>query len=185
MVTTDVNRLNDLVSDLLDIDHLETGQFVLQRKVVKVTEAAERAKQAVREEAESRGIALAGSGDTSLTCLADEDRVVQVLVNLLSNAIKYSGAGQSVSVAWKAYDKSVEISVIDHGCGIPKAFQDLIFERYKQVDPEYSKNHKGVGLGLHLCKTIVEAHEGTIGVQREEGQGSRFWFRLPNYVPDE
>ena len=180
MLTTDVNRLTDLVSDLLDIDRLETGQMPLQRSAMRVLTAVERAKEAVSELANAKHIVVQSIGDGSVRCFADENRIVQVLVNLFSNAIKFSPEGALVTASWGWNDDYVKITVADQGCGIPKAFQELIFARYKQVSPEYSKNHRGLGLGLHLSKIIIDCHGGTIGVESEEGSGSRFWFQLPN-----
>src|SRR5262249_50011568 len=128
--------------------------------------------------ADQNGIHLEGP-DTQIPLYADPDRIVQVLVNLLSNAIKFSPGDSSVVVSATAVDDEVEVRVKDRGRGVPAHLREAVFERFRQVASSDATDKGGTGLGLPICKEIVELHGGKIGVESEEGQGSTFWFRLP------
>ncbi len=113
------------------------------------------------------------------TLVADANRLVQVLVNLLSNAIKFSPPDAQVTITLVADETWLEFSVIDQGRGIPPEFLDSVFDRFVQVRDTDATVKGGTGLGLPICKGIVEEHSGTIGVTSEVGKGSRFWFKIP------
>jgi len=117
--------------------------------------------------------------DTDAHVYADSARLVQVLVNLLSNAIKFSPAGSVVHVSVNDTADWLELRVADQGRGIPLSQKESIFEKFKQVEAADSKEKGGTGLGLPICKKIIEQHGGTIGVDSKEGKGSTFWFRIP------
>jgi signal transduction histidine kinase len=114
-----------------------------------------------------------------LKITTDADRLARVLINLLGNAIKFSPPGETVSLDLRTTDKQLEVSVTDHGRGIPEGYHEVIFERFKQVEESDAKEKSGSGLGLAICKSIIEQLGGTIGVESTFGKGSRFWFRLP------
>src|SRR5262249_30236705 len=116
---------------------------------------------------------------TELIVHADPDRLVQVLVNLLSNAIKFSSEGSSVVVSAIALEDQVEVRVKDSGRGIPAHMRDTIVERFEQVSATDATEKSGSGLGLPICKEIIDRQGGSIGVDSVEGAGSTFWFRLP------
>jgi signal transduction histidine kinase len=121
----------------------------------------------------------AGSGSGSeIAMVADEERLIQVLANLVSNAIKFSPPCKPVKIWVEKSDKGTTFNVKDEGPGIPSHLQSVIFERYRQVDD--TQRRRGFGLGLFICKGIVEAHHGTISVNSEEGRGSTFSFFIPN-----
>ena len=104
----------------------------------------------------------------------DEQRIRQIIINLISNAYKFTDKGQIV-LSYKLAGEFVQISVTDTGIGIPPEYHDSIFERFVKID-NFSQ---GTGLGLPICKTIVEALGGKIGLESELGKGSTFWFTLP------
>jgi signal transduction histidine kinase len=111
--------------------------------------------------------------------MADEARLIQVIVNLISNAIKFSPDGSTVSVfALPLETGQVEIRVTDQGRGIPPDKHREIFDRFKQVSRSDADNERGMGLGLAICKAIVDSHCGEIGVISSPDTGSSFWFRL-------
>jgi PAS domain S-box-containing protein len=176
-------RLMALIEDILDLERLETGKIELQIAHVPIASILRRAMeslaaigtQGVRVEAPTVSSSIDG----------DADRIVQVLVNLLSNAVKFSPPGGVVTIAVTADDKWTEFRVIDHGRGVPAVHRRAIFERFRQVDPSDAREKGGAGLGLAICKSIVEQHGGSIGVDSEEGAGSAFWFRLATHAPDD
>jgi signal transduction histidine kinase len=111
--------------------------------------------------------------------VADGDRVTQVVVNLLSNAAKYSPRGDEVLVTLGVHDGRARVTVIDRGPGIPAEFRSRVFERFAQADASDRREKGGTGLGLNICRSIVEAHGGTIGFESEPGVRTAFRFELP------
>jgi len=176
-------RLMTLIEDILDLERLETGKMDLHITSVPVASILRRAMeslvtfgaQGVRVEAPAVSSAVHG----------DADRIVQVLVNVLSNAVKFSPPGGVVTIAVTEDGEWTEFRVSDHGRGVPAAHRRAIFERFRQVDPSDAREKGGAGLGLAICKSIVEQHGGSIGMESEEGVGSAFWFRLPTDAPDD
>jgi signal transduction histidine kinase len=112
-------------------------------------------------------------------------RIGQVLTNLVSNAIKFTPAEGTVSLNAQSLDEQVQVSVRDTGIGIPKEEQDKVFERFYQVDSSATRSYRGAGLGLTICKFIVEYHHGRIWVESEVGKGSAFHFVLPTHLPQD
>ncbi len=173
-----VERLISLINDLLDLEKMESGTVHLSLAPWKVETLIERSVESVGEFAESHDVTIV-SPVTDSTMVADGDRLVQVLVNLLSNAVKFSPPDSTVAIVLKEWPGWLEIRVKDKGRGVPERFQAAIFERFQQVEAADAAQRGGTGLGLPICKAIVEQHGGTIGVDSQEGQGSEFWFRLP------
>lgn len=119
------------------------------------------------------------AGFENPTVNVDGDRIVQILINLLGNAVKYSPEGGVIHVNVSDQEQLVRIEVVDQGPGIPEHEQSSIFERFKQIESVNYKRSGSSGLGLAICKALVESHGGRIGVSSEEGKGSCFWFTLP------
>lgn len=176
-----VIRLIKLINELLDLEKLEVTGLTVKVSPVQLNEILKSSYEAVKDFAHQHQVRV-DIQSTNLLVLADHDRIVQVVVNLLSNAIKYSPQNSAVSVAVKNIDQEIgsmaEIQVSDKGKGIPAKYQEVIFERFQQVEPGDSKMG-GTGLGLAITKTIIEKHAGAIGLESQEGSGSIFWFRLP------
>jgi PAS domain S-box-containing protein len=175
----ELTRLIRLINDLLDVAKMEAGKLELQLDGFEVSSIVSAAVNAVSGLAKVKEISI-DVVKTKAEIVADKDRVVQVLVNLLSNAIKFSPQGGSIQISVEETADWLELSVIDHGPGIPRDSRDLIFERFKQLKGAAALDVSvGSGLGLAICKKIVQAHSGSIGVDSKEGEGSRFWFRIP------
>ena len=113
------------------------------------------------------------------TLRVDPDRMRQVVDNLLSNAIKYSSEGSPIEVTATIEDGHMLTAVIDRGIGIPSDEIPKLFERFHRARNVSSRYYGGLGLGLYIAKAIVEAHNGSIAVESEEGQGATFTIRLP------
>jgi PAS domain S-box-containing protein len=173
-----IERLIVLLNDLFDLEKLESGKIEIDPTNVQLSSIFERSVNAVAMFAQKHHVQLEVAS-TQLELHADANRIVQVLVNLLSNSIKFSPANSVVTVAVRQSQTHVEIGVVDRGPGIPPSQADAIFEAYRQVEGEEAKKKGGTGLGLTICKSIVEAHGGQIGVTSEVGKGSVFWFKLP------
>lgn len=171
------SRLISLINDLLDIEKLEAGKMEMDSRNIELAPVIQSGVEAVQEFANQRKVSI-DVKPTDVSVFADGDRLVQVLVNLLSNAIKYSPETGVVTIE-TVVAQMIEVRIIDQGRGVPAKFKEAIFQRFQQVDISDSKEKKGTGLGLPICKAIVEAHGGKIGVESEPGQGSTFWFRVP------
>jgi signal transduction histidine kinase len=116
-----------------------------------------------------------------VSVLADAGRIEQVVANYVTNALKFSRTDQAVEVHLATHDGTVRVSVRDEGVGIPLAEQPHIWERFYQGAQAsvQSGSQIGFGIGLHICKAIVEGHQGQVGVESTPGAGSTFWFTLP------
>jgi PAS domain S-box-containing protein len=174
-------RLMALIEDILDLERLETGKIELQMTRVPIASILRRAMESLAA-FEAHGVTV-DAPNVSSSIDVDADRIVQVLVNLLSNAVKFSPPGGVVTIAVTVDGQWTEFRVIDHGRGVPAVHRRAIFERFRQVDPSDAREKGGAGLGLAICKSIVEQHGGSIGVESEEGAGSAFWFRLASLMP--
>jgi PAS domain S-box-containing protein len=175
-------RLMALIEDILDLERLETGKIELHVTDVPIASILRRAMESLAAFGAQSVSVEAPTVSSSIH--GDADRIVQVLVNLLSNAVKFSPPGGVVTIAVATEGKWTEFRVIDRGRGVPAVHRRAIFERFRQVDPSDAREKGGAGLGLAICKSIVEQHGGTIGVESEEGAGSAFWFRLATHASD-
>jgi len=104
---------------------------------------------------------------------------MQVLDNLVSNAIKFSPKGEAVDLSVTRHGKNIRIAVSDHGPGIPKDFQDKLFDKFTQADFSNTRGASGAGLGLNIAKAVIDHHAGHINFHTEENVGTTFFFDLP------
>lgn len=174
------DRLIRLINDILDISRIEAGKMEIRRAPLSPAEAVSRAVQEMNAFARQRSITLRTELPDGLPkVMADADRLHQVLDNLLSNAIKFSPQGSEVLIRAARAGDVVRFDVIDHGPGIPPDQKEAIFERFYRVDNAASRKTGGTGLGLTICRAIVEEHGGEIWVESTLGEGSTFSFTLP------
>ncbi len=179
IILAEGERLTALINNVLDLTRIEAGKFEWQMQLVAISEVVERAMAATSALAEQQGLALIKDIQAGLPeIVGDHDRLIQVVINLISNAVKFTERGSVTCRAAKAQD-AVLISVVDTGVGITAADQRRIFEEFIQVGDTLTEKPPGTGLGLPICKQIVEHHGGHIWVESEPGKGSAFSFTLP------
>jgi PAS domain S-box-containing protein len=177
-VLGEVDRMMGLISELLDVSRIETNRLQIDPQPIRWLEFIERRVSAFRIQNPQRQIKFGGSIDET-KLLVDPDRMRQVVDNLLSNAIKYSGETSDIDVHVSQEDGHMLTAVIDHGIGIPTDEIPKLFERFHRARNVSSRYYGGLGLGLYIAKAIIEAHQGSISVDSEEGRGARFTIRLP------
>jgi signal transduction histidine kinase len=167
-----------LISALLDVARIEAGSFSIRHEHVDVRALIYETLELFKPQAHERELNISSEIPADVPPLSgDRDRLVQVLSNLLSNALKFTAAGGRVWLRAGTVDGAVRISVEDSGAGISAAHLPHVFDRYWQVD-RLSRN--GAGLGLAICKGIVEAHGGRIWVESTVGCGTTFHFTIPS-----
>jgi signal transduction histidine kinase/CheY-like chemotaxis protein len=174
-----LDRLIRLVDDLLDLSRIESGRVVTKLEPIAVDEAAARAVDAVEAFAQEQGVIIElEESDPETLVVADADRLQQVIVNLLSNAVKFSPEGGRVRLSWWKQSEQAVLRITDEGPGIPADQLEEIFEKFRQLERSATRSHGGAGLGLAICRAIVEQFGGDLWAESEEGAGSRFFVRL-------
>ncbi|MEA2644536.1 MAG: hypothetical protein QOG08_1562 [Chloroflexota bacterium] len=172
--------LLSLVNDILDESQIEAGKMTLKtgRVDLKVLIAAVLAT--VKTLADHKGLFLHANIPDGVEASGDEGRLKQVLTNLVGNAIKFTDRGGVTinCLPWSGYWR---VSVMDTGIGMPDDARDVVFERFKQLDPTTTRRFGGTGLGLSIAKGLVAIQGGQMGVDSTLGQGSTFWFTVPAY----
>lgn len=171
--------LQTLIDNLLESSSIEAGRFSLRRQPVDLNQVIAAAVQVVQPLLERRRQTLVVSEPAILPALeGDTARLTQVLVNLLGNASKYSPTGAAIELDVAQYGGRLRVSVADRGPGIPHEEREMLFRRFMRGHSGTGDQY-GIGLGLHVVKTTVEAHHGEVGVDDRPGGGARFWFELP------
>ena len=171
-------QLLKLIDSMLTVEKIEAGEITLTPKMFKLSALMKKAEEGVNAYARQQQITLTWQFEDAVIA-ADEDRLLQVLINLLGNAVKFSPANSEVKLVASLSDNQLSCQVEDHGPGIAKQYLSTIFDRYKQVKTPETSGKGGSGLGLSICRAIVKAHGGEIGVNSVEGKGSTFWFKIP------
>ncbi len=185
IVYRSAETLLDLVNDLLDVSHIESGRFQLQLRPVDLAELAQSAWSGLQPLAEAKGLqARLHLPQSPPLIVGDPHRLAQVINNLLSNAIKFTLEGGQVDVSVAEVEESVQFTVSDTGIGIPTRDMDRLFSRFYRSAESINRAISGTGLGLYIAKSIVESHGGSIGINSQEGQGTTIWFRLPLSGPE-
>lgn len=176
------DRLLRLINDLLDIEKLVAGKMTFHLEACHATPLIEQALSDHTTYAEKAQLKLTldASDDARQSKISiDEHRFQQILANLLSNAIKYSPPGGEVLVQVQRRHTDLEIAVQDQGPGIPKAYENKLFQRFTQADGSDTKTKGGTGLGLALCKELVEGMQGTIDFEESRDSGARLYVCFP------
>jgi PAS domain S-box-containing protein len=188
IASTNTNRLVRLLNDILDVERIKFGKVPMDKTICNAAELMLQSVDGMRAAAEKAGVTLSVLPLT-IDLWVDCDRIIQTFTNLLSNAIKFSPAGSTVALTGVLRTQTalnqpeVLFQVKDAGMGIPEDKLELIFDRFQQVDASISRSQGGTGLGLTICREIVNQHGGKIWVESQLGQGSTFCFTLPLVKP--
>lgn len=179
-------RLLKLINNIIDITKIDSGFYEAYLKNCNIVNLIEETTLSVAEYMKSNGIDLVFDTEVEERIVAcDPEKMERIMLNLLSNATKFTPSGGRVDVKLLNKKDSIIISIKDTGIGIPKDKQQLIFERFGQVQKDMNKNYEGSGIGLSLVKSLVEMHNGTINVKSEYGNGSEFTIELPCRIVNE
>ena len=174
-------RLQRIVDDLLEFASLQTNFSILDWQQTDLAELLRSQVDVLAPRAVSGGVTMTLALEVSpCVIMADPGRVSLVIDHLIDNALKFTCPGGRVNIRLGQMGETVRIEVADTGIGIaPEHLENLFHTSFYQVEPSLTRTHGGAGLGLSLCRAIVLAHGGSIGVHSEETQGSTFWFTLP------
>lgn len=191
-IARNAERLSTLISDLLDLSRIETGNYQVRRETIDFAQACAAVSDAVVQMTRERNSELVFEFEEGLTLVADASAVEQIMVNLVENALKYGPVDNAIKIrAYRCNNghheeqssppfHEVRIDVCDRGPGISPEHRTRVFERFYRVDPGRSRAAGGTGLGLSIVKHLSEAMGGSVGVDPREGGGSIFWVCLPD-----
>lgn len=174
----ELERITKIVTELEQLHQAENNNRRMSNEPVDLYELARIVRNAFEQELAEKQLTCVLEGN-KVTVMGDKSKLHQVVFNLLSNAIKYSFEGGTIQIQVEALESGAVFRVIDQGIGIPKEDLPLVFERFYRTDLSRSRRTGGVGIGLTIVKSIVQAHGGAIEVESEEGKGSCFELTLP------
>ena len=180
IVSDEVKRLSRLVTGMLNMSKLEAGELDIKPAKFDISEMLFRTLLGFEQILDSKHIEIRGLNEFEANPLtADKDMINQVVYNLIDNAVKFTPDGGYIEISSKHDSEKVIVKIRNSGRGIPSEEVDKIFERFYKVDKSRSFDVKGAGMGLYLCKTIIELHGGQIEARSELGEYTEFIFRLP------
>ncbi|MDQ0477977.1 MULTISPECIES: hybrid sensor histidine kinase/response regulator [Chryseobacterium] len=175
-VQNQVEKLNLLIADLLDISKIESGKLKFNKKYFcfdhlfgHITEIMQQSNPQIK---------IIKKGHDVGNVYGDEMRIEQVMVNFITNAIKYSPDTEEIHLSAMMQGDDVYFSVRDFGIGMSEEHQQKIFDKFYRIE-ETSERFQGLGIGLYICREIIERHQGTVGVHSKPGEGSEFYFTIP------
>lgn len=174
-------KLRHIIRILLDVSRIQAEQFVVMKRPCNLVEIVRSAVENIQPAAADRTILLSLPEEETVPIIADADRIDQVVTNYLTNALKYSPAHRPIAVSLTVEDAWARVSVRDEGPGLSLEEQARIWERFYRLSgiQEPYGSDADLGLGLYLCRAIIERHHGRVGVQSAPGEGATFWFILP------
>ena len=183
MAEKNINRLTNILNDLLDLSRIESGKVGMKFEELDLQGSIDFVLSSLRPQADGKAVHLGMEVPEDLPFVyGDHEKVERILINLIGNAIKFTPEDGKVVVSAKLMDgvrNTVGVSVRDNGIGIPEDQMEKVFEKFHQLESPLHHSTSGTGLGLAIAKGLVEAHQGQIWVQSEVGKGSTFTFTLP------
>ena len=179
----EASRMITLVGDIIKLSKLDEGSVELEKENVDLYQMTREIVSRLALQAEKHRIQVEVVGD-HVECFGIRQILDEMIYNICENAIKYNREEGKVWVTLDADHKFFYVKVEDNGVGIPKEFQERVFERFYRVDKARSRETGGTGLGLAITKNIILLHQGAIRLKSEEGKGATFTVRIPlNYIP--
>ncbi len=181
-----IDRLANLINDLLDISKIEAKKVVLRKSLIDLGPFVRNVVSPFEAVAKDKGISVKYKiPDKEASCFIDLDKMTQVINNLISNALKFTKPKSSITVIAQENPHNFQVSVCDTGVGISKQNIGRLFNKFVQVGRTYGPGEKGTGLGLAICKGMVESHGGRIWAESELRRGSKFHFTIPKVSYEE
>jgi len=178
-VQSQLDKLHNLITDLLDISKIENGKLKLNKKPFLLDDLIDNVINTIYHTYNNLKIEIVKEGQiVGQEILGDETRIEQVLINYLTNAIKYAPDTERIVVKTEVMKDYVKVSVTDFGIGILENNQKNIFDKFYRVE-ETSVKFQGLGIGLYICSEIIRQHDGDVGIESKYGFGSTFYFTLP------
>ena len=181
IINSSTKQLLNVINDIIDVSIIETGQLKINSRQANVNSLLNNVYNLHLYSAKQKGVELIvnkGLNDNKSIVLVDDFRLAQILNNLVNNAIKFTSKG-SVRFGYERVDQYLRFFVFDTGKGIPKEYHTVVFERFRQVDEGQKESVGGNGLGLSICKSLVELMGGKIWLKSEVDVGSEFYFTIP------
>jgi CheY-like chemotaxis protein len=182
VLTRNAEALKQIIDDVLDVSRITSGKLRLNVQPVVLDDILKNAVATMQPAADAKGVSfeMLVDSDALAPVSGDPDRLQQVVWNLLSNAVKFTPQGGRVRARLQRAGPSIEIVVSDDGQGIEPAFLPHVFERFRQADSRFSREHGGLGLGLAIARDLIELHGGTVSAASGgRGTGATFTVRLP------
>lgn len=177
-VQNQVEKLNLLIADLLDISKIESGKLKLNRKYFCFENLLEHILEVVQQN--NPQVKIIKKGLVEGKVYGDEMRLEQVITNFITNAIKYGPDGKEIHINAELNGNEINFSVRDFGIGMSEDHEQKIFEKFYRIE-ETSERFQGLGIGLYICQEIIDRHHGKIGVKSKLGEGSTFYFNIPQH----
>ena len=176
-MSSQVNKLTNLIDELLDVTKLQKGKLEYNESFLDFNDFVNEVINDMQRTTTTHTLNKNLGGDAKVYC--DKNKMSQVLTNLISNAIKYSPNANSIQISTAVLNEGVQLSVKDHGIGIPIQEKQKVFEQFYRVDGGSQSTFPGMGIGLYICAEIIKRQHGKIWVDSEIGKGSTFHIWLP------
>jgi len=185
IINDEADRLNRLINDILDMQKIDAGRMVWRDEKINLVDVTRAAVEAFSGAYISKGIALElDVAEAALYAVTDSDKIRQVFANLLSNALKFTPEGKVIVSVKRVWDRTgkgfIQLAVADNGPGLAASQLERVFEQFYQVENDQSRKIQGTGLGLTICKQIIEHYQGNIWAESELGKGTTMLFTLPD-----
>ncbi len=180
VIERNCDRMKKMIDDLLDLSAIESGEIKIEKKETDLKQLIQDYYKNNMHKSREKSISLTLDIEKKIPPVyIDSERILQVLENYVSNAIKYSHPDTEVIISGKKTAEKIVVAVQDQGQGISKENQKNLFKKFGKAGVKPTGKEKSTGLGLYICKKIIEKHQGQVGVKSKVGKGSTFWFTLP------
>jgi len=179
-ISNNIKRLDKLVGEILDLSRIDSGELKLSWKSTDLSRIAEKVVEELRVIAGEKVVNLEfRKSRTNVRARVDADRIRRVLLNLIDNSLKFTPIGGNIVVSVGKNKKYAILKVQDTGVGIPRKHVDKVFDRFYQADSSARREYEGFGLGLSICKKIIEMHGGIIQVKSKVNKGTTVIVKIP------